>query len=66
MLRTFITDLIVVEVESGECLCRNKKNKRFDEEVGMLHCFVEEHCQNVVLLHQRSDCQRGPVWSASM
>jgi len=27
-----------------------------DEKVGMLHCFVGEQWQDVVLLHHRSDC----------
>jgi hypothetical protein len=43
-----------------------KKNKRLDEEVGMLHCFVEEHRQDVGLLDERSYCSQGSVWSASM
>jgi hypothetical protein len=50
MLCSFITDLIARKVECGECLCTNKNNKRFDEEVEILHCFVEEHWQNVGLL----------------
>jgi len=43
-----------------------KKNKRFDEETGMLHYFVEEHRKDVVHLHHRSDCMRGSVWWVSM
>jgi hypothetical protein len=50
MLCSFITDPIARKVECGECLCRNKNNKRFDEEEGMLHYFVEEHWQDVGLL----------------
>ncbi len=56
MLCSFIIDLIVAEVECGECLCETKENERWDEKVGMLHCFVEEQWQDVVLLQHRSDC----------
>ncbi len=50
MLCSFMTDRIVLKVQCGECLCGNKKNERFDEKVGMLHCFVGEHWLDVVLL----------------
>jgi hypothetical protein len=59
MLCSFITDLIVVKVECGECLCETKKNERFDEKVGMLHCCAVEQWRDVVLLHHRSDCSHG-------
>ncbi len=39
-----------------------KKNKRFDEQVGMSHCFVGEQWQDVVLLVDRSHCSQGSVW----
>jgi hypothetical protein len=39
-----------------------KKNERFDEQVGMLHYFVEEQWQDVVLLVDRSDSSQGTVW----
>ncbi len=32
-----------------------KKNERFVEKVGMLHCFVVEQWRDVVLLYHRSD-----------
>jgi hypothetical protein len=38
---------------------RNKKNERLDEKVGMLHCFVVEQWQDVVLLVDQSDCGQG-------
>ncbi len=60
MLCSFITDLIVIKVQCGECLCEGKK-MRFDEKVGMLHCFVGEHCQDVLLLEDRSDRLEGTV-----
>ncbi len=59
MLCSLWADLIVVEVECGECLRETKKNKRFDEKVGMLRCFFVEQWQDVVLLVDRSDCSRG-------
>ncbi len=62
MLRSFSTDLIEVKVQCGECLCERKKNERLDEKVGMLHCFVVKHWQDVVLLVDRSDCGQGSVW----
>ncbi len=62
MLCSFVTDLIGRKVQCGECLGGNKKNKRFDKEVGVLHCFVEEHWQDVAHLHHRSDCCRGREW----
>ncbi len=37
----------------------NKKNERLDEKVGMLHYFVEEQWQDVVLLVDRSDGGQG-------
>jgi hypothetical protein len=52
-----VTDPIEVKVEYGECLCETKKNERLDEKVGMLHCFVVEQWQAVVLLVDRSDCR---------
>jgi len=55
MLCSLITDLIVGKIDCGKCLCETKKNERFDETVGMLHRFVEEHWQDVVLLVDRSD-----------
>ncbi len=36
------TNLIAAKVECGECLCETKKNERFYEKIGMLHCFVGE------------------------
>jgi hypothetical protein len=59
MLCCFITDLIVEEVECGESLCETKKNERFDEKVGMLHCFVVEQSQDILLLVGRFDCSQG-------
>jgi hypothetical protein len=59
MLCSFSTDLIAVELECGKCLCGTKKNERFDEKVGTLHCFVVQQSQDVVLLHHRSDCYKG-------
>ncbi len=32
-----------------------QKDERLDEKVGMLHCFVGEHWQDVVLPVDRSD-----------
>jgi hypothetical protein len=55
MLCSFITDQIAVKLDCGECLCETKKNERLDEKVVMLHCFVAEQWQDVVLLHHRSD-----------
>jgi hypothetical protein len=43
-----------------------EKNKRFDEKVGMLHCFVGEQSQDIVLLVDRSDLRRARVWWVSM
>ncbi len=62
MLYSFITNLIVVEVECGECLCETKKNERLDEKVGMLHCFFVDQWQDVVLLVDRSNCSQDSVW----
>ncbi len=58
MLCSFITDLIVAKFECGECLC---KTKRMGDsmKLGMLHCFVGEHWQDVVLLVGRSGCGQG-------
>jgi len=44
----------------------NNKNERLNEKVEMLHCFVGEHWQDIVLLVDRSDCSRGWVWWVSM
>jgi hypothetical protein len=60
MLCSFITDLIDGKVQCGECLCK-KKTERLDEKVGMLHCFVAEQLQDVVLLQHRSDSTEGSV-----
>jgi hypothetical protein len=35
---------------------QEKMNEGLDEKVGMLHCFVVEQWQDVVLLVDRSDC----------
>jgi hypothetical protein len=59
MLCSFITDPIAAEVECVKCLCETKKNERFDEKVGMLHCFVVEQWRDVVLLHHGSDWRGG-------
>jgi hypothetical protein len=40
---------------------KRKKNERFDEKVGMLHCFVVEQWRDVVLLADRSYRREGPV-----
>ncbi len=56
MLCSLMTDPIAVKVQCGECLCAIKSNERFDERVGMLHCFAVEHWQDVVLLDDRSYC----------
>jgi hypothetical protein len=40
---------------------RNKNNGGFDEKIGMLHCFVVEHCQGAVLLVDRSYWNQGSV-----
>jgi hypothetical protein len=61
MLCSFITDLIFVQVECGECLCETKR-MRLDEKVGMLHCFVVQQWQDVLLLVDRSDCRQDSVW----
>jgi hypothetical protein len=58
MLCSFITDLIAGKVQCGECLCE-KKRMRLDEQVGMLHCFVEEQWQDAEFLVDRSDCDTG-------
>jgi hypothetical protein len=36
-----------------------EKRMGLDEKVGMLHCFVGEQWQDVVLLHHQSDCRQG-------
>jgi hypothetical protein len=59
MLCSFITDLIGVKVECGECLCETKKNERFDEKGGMLHCFVVTQWRDAVLLHSPSNWRQG-------
>jgi hypothetical protein len=61
-----VTDRIPVKVERGECLRETKKNERLDKRVRMLHCFVEEQWQDVLLLVNRSDCRWGSVWWVSM
>jgi bacterioferritin-associated ferredoxin len=60
MLCAFITDLIGVKVQCGECLCETKR-MRLDEKVGMLHCFVAQQWQDVLLLYRRSDCRQCAV-----
>ncbi len=59
MLCSFITDLVAAKVECSECLCETKNNERLDEKVGLLHCFVVEQWQDVVLLVDLSDCCEG-------
>jgi hypothetical protein len=61
MLRSLSTDIIFGEVQYGKCLCE-RMNERLDKKVGILHCFVVEHCQDVALLVHRSDWRRGSVW----
>jgi hypothetical protein len=65
MLCSLWTDLIVFKGQCGESLCKTKA-MRFDEKVRILHYFVVEHRQDVVLLYHRSDCRRGSVWWVSM
>ncbi len=58
MLCSFITDLIAVKAECGECLCQTKR-MRLNEKVGMLRCFFGEQWQDVVLLVDRFDFGQG-------
>jgi hypothetical protein len=66
MLCTFITDPITGKVQCGECLCETTKNETFDEQVGMLHCFVVGQWQDIGLLVDRSYCGQGSVCPVSM
>jgi hypothetical protein len=60
------TDPIVVKVKSGECLCETKTNERFGAKIGILHCFVLEQWQDVVLLVDRSHWTQSSVSRVSM
>ncbi len=60
MLCSVITDLIVVEVELGECLCgmSDRCPRWVKREVLLLGCFLE-HQLDVLLLDRRFDWSRG-------
>jgi hypothetical protein len=47
-------------------VCVKQKEWEIRRKVWMLHCFVGEHWQYVVLLVDRSDCQAAAVWWVSM